>query len=76
MEIPKRKENKTCIICKETKPITDFIIYQCKCKPCMKKIRREYYLTKVKPEHIAKFGEKTRGRPKGSLNKSKCVQEE
>lgn len=73
MEFPRKKENKKCIICGETKPFSEFIIYQCKCKPCMKNIKREYYLNTVKPNNIAKFGERKVGRPKGS--KKICVDE-
>lgn len=64
MEFPRRKENKTCIVCKETKPVDEFVFYQCKCKPCMKNLKKEYYLKKTKPENLAKFGDRTVGRPK------------
>lgn len=72
MEFPRMKENKKCTVCGETKSISEFVFYQCKCKVCMKTIKKEYYIKKTKPENLAKFGVRQVGRPKGS--KKVCVE--
>lgn len=53
---------KKCTICNCEKPNDQFVIYQNKCKNCIKVIRRQYYLSNDKINHT-----KSVGRPRKTI---------
>lgn len=48
--------HKTCNICKETKPVIDFVVNERKCKLCLKLKNQLYYKNKIQLEHPKPIG--------------------